>query len=152
MKAIDKVVERIDLIHQILAPARALIPPPLVGLGLILYAAELAHGRGRCFVCGRAETLVEDHCHHTQQVRAELCRSCNTLEGFGSNAQLWSAYRSKAPGVGLYVPYSGRGACVPNWPAIARTEWPATVLNYTDRAIQYLDWAACACKALPPVR
>ncbi len=43
----------------------------------------------RCAICGvhkpvwgsRTESLVDDHCHETGQIRARLCRPCNGREG-----------------------------------------------------------------------
>lgn len=34
-----------------------------------------------CAVCGSVDRLVIDHCHHSGQVRAALCNSCNLALG-----------------------------------------------------------------------
>jgi hypothetical protein len=135
-------------IHNLFAPARRMVPPPLVGWGLIVHAQSLRHGEDRCFTCGRKAPLVEDHCHETGQVRACLCRSCNTLEGFGSDP-VWHDYRAKAPGVGLHVFYTGRGWERIKWPEPPRVEWPCTISNYVERAVEFLEWARSQPSLLP---
>lgn len=65
---------------------------------------------GRCALCGESQRhLVLDHCHRTGQVRGNLCRSCNTLEG-RSTGPLVELYRRRHPAaiLGYYEPYTGR--------------------------------------------
>lgn len=51
---------------------------------------------GRCAICGTKGALVEDHDHQTGLVRGDLCRSCNTCEGFRSGG-VWDKYRERNP-------------------------------------------------------
>ena len=131
-------IQEMHRVRLALAPAYAKIPDELTGLGLINYASELTFGAGRCFLCGYFSQLVEDHCHRTGQIRAMLCRSCNTLEGFGTLTEYWDVYRKLAPGLGLHVFYRNRGweKCV--WPEPHRHRFDCTILNYTSRCIDYL--------------
>ena len=55
--------------------------------------------KGRCAVCGDdGRRLVVDHCHDTGLVRGYLCRSCNVLEGTGTN-DIFEDYRLRPPAV-----------------------------------------------------
>lgn len=64
----------------------------------------------RCAVCGRADRLVDDHCHDTGQIRGYLCRGCNTAEG-RSDHPLFVRYRRIHPAAILdhHELYSGPG-------------------------------------------
>lgn len=73
----------------------------------------------RCAICGMSDSnLVIDHDHVTAKVRGLLCRSCNTLEGFGHGGA-FSAYRDAPPASVLGVdevyesPFTGRAAPQP---------------------------------------
>ena len=56
--------------------------------------------RERCAVCGRKSygSLDTDHDHETGLVRGYLCRSCNTVEGFGGGL-IFAKYRERCPAV-----------------------------------------------------
>lgn len=55
--------------------------------------------RERCAVCGRVDSLVEDHDHETGLFRGFLCRSCNIREGRnpGDGYRVWREYRERNP-------------------------------------------------------
>lgn len=61
---------------------------------------------GRCAICGDRVQLVTDHDHRTGLIRGQLCRSCNSLEGFGHGG-VWSRYRERYPALicGLFERY-----------------------------------------------
>ena len=164
------IMNRIIEVHERLAPARRLIPNEAVGMGVIGYAHTLMHGCEACFICGHRSQLVHDHCHDTGQIRAHLCRSCNTLEGFGTNHEFWNAYRKYAPGLGLYVSYQNPFWKKIEWPQVARSTYeplmpdnfggdeleqtgteqrqawiPVMRLQWAcshERGAQYLEWAS----------
>ena len=53
------------------------------GITLEQYNAMLAAQDGKCFICGKSESigLSVDHCHETKVVRRLLCKRCNTVIG-----------------------------------------------------------------------
>lgn len=65
-------------------------PAPADGIGMHAWQND------RCAVCSRSNgtrRLVLDHCHLTGLVRGYLCSSCNSQEGWGSDAA-WGDWRS----------------------------------------------------------
>ncbi len=102
----------------------------------------------RCAICGvhkpvcgsRTESLVDDHCYATGQIRARLCRPCNSREGRSSKnpAPIIVRYRGwhSAAILDCHDMYSGYGwhfgwdsrVCDP-WnqatPFRPATPWPA---------------------------
>lgn len=61
---------------------------------------------GRCAICGLKSERIIDHDHATGLERGELCRSCNTLEGFGYQG-IFAKYRERNPATmwGIETPY-----------------------------------------------
>lgn len=124
---------------------------------------------GRCAMCGRraGDALVEDHCHATGLVRGFLCRSCNSCEGWSSDAK-WDGWRSgdnPAAAIGefsIHVGLFGDTALSPTsvldhyspaernawWrkliPALeAGAPWP-TEAPWTDAARRRAEWMEAA--------
>ena len=64
------------------------------GITLARFQTMLDQQNGQCRLCGKDVTLKQkdahlDHCHTTGQLRAILCRACNTGVGMlGDNAAL----------------------------------------------------------------
>lgn len=64
------------------------------GITLEQYLAMDAAQKRRCAICGRKEwtgskRLHIDHIHKTKQVRALLCRACNTSIGHFKENPVW---------------------------------------------------------------
>jgi hypothetical protein len=61
---------------------------------------------GRCAICAKSHTLVEDHDHNTGLTRGQLCFSCNTRERYDTSP-VFNAYRNFSPTaiLGIHLKY-----------------------------------------------
>jgi hypothetical protein len=64
--------------------------------------AEWQRFRG-CAICGVTGVLVDDHDHQTGLMRGQLCHTCNTKEGKGSQRPPFVKYRERHPAAILGV-------------------------------------------------
>lgn len=96
---------------------------------------------GRCAWCGtgKAQKLVEDHCHMTGLTRALLCSHCNTIEGKSAD-RVWDDYRNgdhPAAAMRYARIYRGWGEAIS----------PSSVLHYYSRS-ERESWMAEQCEAI----
>lgn len=99
---------------------------------------------GRCAICGRSGSYVEDHCHRSGFTRGYLCAGCNTREGL-SDIRTLQLYRERPPAVIIgitwrYVGYGHPNGALPeSWVKAALGPQPP---DYSPAAVRYLAAAA----------
>lgn len=99
---------------------------------------------GRCAICGRPGSDVDDHCHRSGLRRGYLCHGCNTQEGL-YQTERFRLYRLRPPAViiGVTSQYVGYG-----YPDGADPlPWVEKMLgpqppSYSREAVEYLAAAA----------
>ena len=65
------------------------------------------HPNGNCAICGEySEKLIYDHCHRTNYIRDQICKSCNSSVGWAESSQErfeWA--QIKTPKIHAYIVY-----------------------------------------------